>query len=84
MSNTRHVRHPGTPPAPQIPAIFVNATQIEVHQLNATHVGLIISNSVVSAQMPLDALQLRQLSANLLEASNTIVAVPSKPALILP
>lgn len=91
MSNTKHINSPGLkdmqrPTIPTVPAIFVNATQVELQQVSATHLGLIVSNAIVSAQIPLDAVQLRQLSAKCLEFANsmTSLAVPTKPGLILP
>lgn len=90
MSNTRHASFDSPKPViQQAPAIFVNATRVEVVQVAPTHAGIIVSNTVVSAQIPLDVKQLRQLSTTLLEFANILqgtpeLLVPSIPGLVLP
>lgn len=91
MSNTRHTT-PIPPPngsIPQAPAIFVNAVRMEIQQITPTHVAIVISNAVVSAQIPLDADQLMRLAKNVTELAGKLekvsgLTVPSVPGLFLP
>lgn len=96
MSNTRRVaaqehlsKQQQRSSIQQAPAIFVNATRMELLTLTPTHAGIVVSNSVVSAQIPLDVDQLRQLSANLLTLADSLqqtpaLLIPSKTGLVLP
>lgn len=78
MGNRPHARP--TAPKTVMPAITVNATHVELQQISATHAGLMLSNSAVTAQIPVDADQLRQIAQSMLNMADDLAGAILVPA----